>query len=668
MNDTSARSIFPPSSSLSGLLTACLVLLSAVSIRADPPAPVSANAAPRPSFEEQRLERTDWPNPYLSFLPVGAPEDDTYWRAVMELQAKERRATRDASTDLEGGTTIFNESEPNNSPATANHLSIFGSDAGEIDAIDIRGSFAAAPPPTLLGPFAEDDGSIPLASDSGLVSGSAVTLTGTIGDGPYGSGGSGSGDHDFFRIANVQVGQLILIDVDTDLPFEDLDSFIALYDAVGNSLALNEDGNASISHDSFLAIPAPVAGDYYVSIAGSLFPFAAILSDPFDAASGFGVGSEGAYTLHLQLDYGDPDWFTFDLETCDILGLNLLQAGHQVQLVDPSGQLVVASSQDLSGIYPPTSPLPGGGRAAMAHVVASSGRYGLRLLGVDAPAHILELRVFRQPLESSATPKTLFVDFDGATVDPSIFTGPPGEAVLSPLSDFLAGWGLAAGDEDAVIDATLQSLAENLQTDLSQQGPNGSFGIQILNSRDHADPFGDPLVSRLILGGTIPELGFATIGIAQSIDPGNFEGAETAVVLLDLLSGPAPEINSLNSFPLADGVDIIDFVGLALGNIAAHEAGHYIGNYHTEQFNSEAGLMDRGGNLPNTLGVGAAGIFGNKDDIDVDFIRDRYEFTERFAGFEDTQAVAACGCTTAAGLFRDGFETGSVGRWSNVVP
>lgn len=139
--------------------------------------------------------------------------------------------------------------------------------------------------------------------------GAAVTIDGTIGDGPYGSGGTGSGDHDFFRIANVEIGQLILIDVETDLPFDDLDTFIALYDADGNSIALNEDEDSAVTRDSFLAIPAPVAGDYYVSVAGSLFPFAAILADPFDATTGFGVGSEGDYTLHLQLDYGDR-WST----------------------------------------------------------------------------------------------------------------------------------------------------------------------------------------------------------------------------------------------------------------------------------------------------------------------------------------------------------------------
>ena len=83
-----------------------------------------------------------------------------------------------------------------------------------------------------------------------------------------------------------------------------------------------------------------------------------------------------------------------------------------------------------------------------------------------------------------------------------------------------------------LIDAILAIIEENLSTDMRVLAPErrlrrlaaspGDFDIVLLNSRDHADPFGDPNVSRLVIGGTIPELGIGTIGIAQSIDPGNF--------------------------------------------------------------------------------------------------------------------------------------------------
>jgi hypothetical protein len=73
--------------------------------------------------------------------------------------------------------------------------------------------------------------------------------------------------------------------------------------------------------------------------------------------------------------------------------------------------------------------------------------------------------------------QTLFVDFDGATVDPAIFGGLPGGATLSPLSSFLAGWGLAPGDESDLIDAILAVIEENLSTDMRVLGLNGDFDV-----------------------------------------------------------------------------------------------------------------------------------------------------------------------------------------------
>ena len=82
---------------------------------------------------------------------------------------------------------------------------------------------------------------------------------------------------------------------------------------------------------------------------------------------------------------------------------------------------------------------------------------------------------------------------------------------------------------------------------------NPNFGLTILNSLDHNDPFGQPNVSRVIVGGTIAELGIPTLGIAQSVDVGNFNPEESAVVLLDLLSNPETDPNSANYYGIAPG-------------------------------------------------------------------------------------------------------------------
>ena len=197
---------------------------------------------------------------------------------------------------------------------------------------------------------------------------------------------------------------------------------------------------------------------------------------------------------------------------------------------------MIGSSQDLTFIHPEASPLPGGGNASLSYVIDQGGRHTLSVQTTGD--YEAQLRAFRPvgdvPGRGS---QQLFLDFDGGTVDTSIFGAPFGVAELSPLTDFLPDWGLAPSDEDAVIDAIVAVVAENLEGDIDAMGGNDAFDIEILNSRDHAEPTG-PLASRIVVGGTIDEFGIGTVGIAESIDVGNFETSETAVVLLDLFERP----------------------------------------------------------------------------------------------------------------------------------
>ncbi len=200
------------------------------------------------------------------------------------------------------------------------------------------------------------------------------------------------------------------------------------------------------------------------------------------------------------------------------------------------------------------------------------------MLAVDGGVGAYEMDVasFRPYLETQerGTRQVLFLDFDGETISANDLFGVGAEvAPLSPLVDFLGNWGLTQADEDAVIDSIVATVRENFAEvglqgnngDRATDGIDGHFQLDVLTSRDFVDaqgfpydPFGEAHVSRVIVGGTIEELGRRTIGVAESIDPGNFSTGDTAVVLLDLLSGPATDVNSLNQFPLAAGTSIID--------------------------------------------------------------------------------------------------------------
>ena len=80
------------------------------------------------------------------------------------------------------------------------------------------------------------------------------------------------------------------------------------------------------------------------------------------------------------------------------------------------------------------------------------------------------------------------------------------------------------------------------------------------------------------------------------------------------------------------------FVGQVLGNIASHEAGHFFGNWHVDQFDARPNLMDQGGNARAICGPGPDKVGGTPDDRDVDFGVNGLNPCEGFQGLEDTLA------------------------------
>ena len=357
--------------------------------------------------------------------------------------------------------------------------------------------------------------------------------------------------------------------------------------------------------------------------------------DPFDSGSGGGSGAEGDYVAKITVGQADADYYAVRLRSGDVLG-GVIQGGSpDLTVTKPDGVQAVGSTQDASFIYPAASLLPGGGNATFAYVAERPGWYKVSTAAGVGDYDIL-LEVYRpgSVTAKKKTVQTVFLDFNGERVNTAVWGG-PGVRTLSPFSSFLGLWGLTKADRNAVINRVIATVRENIRTDLKQKGLNDRVRVKIRNSRDHRDPFGHRNVSRVIVGGTIEQSGIGTIGIASSIDPGNFEGADQALVLLDVLSGPDDDDASLN-FYLDDSSNRVKFVGTALGNVVSHEIGHYIGSFHVDQFNDRLNLMDQGGNFPLLYGVGADGIGGTADDPDVDFGRDVYNPGEGFTGIENT--------------------------------
>ena len=135
-------------------------------------------------------------------------------------------------------------------------------------------------------------------------------------------------------------------------------------------------------------------------------------------------------------------------------------------------------------------------------------------------------------------------------------------------------------------------------------------------------------------------------------------------MLLDVLSEPAAELGdpSLNTY-ITPASDVIGFVGRAIGNVTSHEAGHFFGNWHVDQFNDVANLMDQGGNFPFLYGVGPDDVGGTADDVDVDFGEDTFNPNEGFLGTEDTASRL-----TMVLVQRSGRPVGRARRQLSVDP
>jgi hypothetical protein len=356
----------------------------------------------------------------------------------------------------------------------------------------------------------------------------------------------------------------------------------------------------------------------------------------------------------------DVDFYSVSLAAGDVVGAAVSGSAGRLSVVDPAGHEAVGSPGNLSILLPAASPLPRGvpGSPVLQYVAAKPGRYTLAVRSGNGPYEVT-LAVLRPGPEQDprGSVQTLFLDFDGAVVDTTkfqLFGATPGVRTLSPLSAFLPRWGLSAADLPALERVITATVVDVLIHDVVAHGPNPHAALRVLTSALGADPYGQPNVTRVVIGGTVAEAVFAfpTIGVSESIDPGNFAQEENGLILLDLLSGDPDDPDaplggqvSLNHY-VTGASDRIAFIGRVIGESAAHEAGHMYGCFHTDPSNAKVSLMDGGTPLDpaRAFGVGPDGIGGTPDDVTTaTFVPDAYNPNEAFTGVQDTRAVAAFG-------------------------
>ena len=313
-------------------------------------------------------------NPMIALLPNPATSDLAYWRSAMKQRAA-ARAKQAPQSPLQRRAAavdplLVDETEPdgirggNDTPDNAQAIPAFGSAAGLRPAARVLGTLAPGPESESFEAADEDDGSIPLSGESELDGAGSVTDTeATIGDGPHGADGDGTGDFDFYAVRDALAGQRLVVDIGT--AGSALDSMLVLYDADGEVVASNDDADGL---DSLLDFVLRADGDYYVSVTG----YETVQADPHDSGSGDGAGSEGAYSVEFALEVAeDVDVYAVDLQEGDVLAASLTGEATSLSLLGPGEREVFGSTQDASALYPASSPLPGGGNAVGEHVAPS---------------------------------------------------------------------------------------------------------------------------------------------------------------------------------------------------------------------------------------------------------------------------------------------------------
>ena len=330
------------------------------------------------------------PNPYLAQLPDATKIDYTTWREAMARDGKARakssalksvqRSAAAATAAKAVRTIVHDEEEPagtsgsNDSRENAEPIAGFGTGAKQASQLRILGSMPdLAPTATALATVAEDNGSIPLAGDTGINGSGARTTTGQLGDGPHGSAGDGTNDFDFYKLT-ANAGLSVV--VDTSASAATADTVVALYSSTGELLAVDDDGGPGFT--SLLQYQVPTTGDL-LRDGGGLLDRRPVPGRPDGLGQRQRWATEPAYSLRIASFAVDHDFYAFDLKPGDVVGGTVTGSSDALTIYRPDGTQMMGTQQDASSLYPPTSPLPGGGNAVLAYVAEDAGSYILEL-------------------------------------------------------------------------------------------------------------------------------------------------------------------------------------------------------------------------------------------------------------------------------------------------
>ena len=609
-------------------------------------------------------------NPHLAILPADSAPNYDYWLQNSSTNSGSFTKSQSLNTRTSTSTQVnssINEQESseffgeNDTKENAQSLTIdYGQLTGLYGMLTVQ-----AQPQTFTDSVSQsleqNDTSSSATSLNMATTGIRHTVEGSLNDGSQSFNGR---DYDIHKLSNLNPNLPLYIEYTAN---EYNDAYLSFADESRQKFI-----NYNPEFYSVLPFFNHFQTDLYVAIGASTLT----TKEGFDVSTdrnGFSILDH--YQVTFYQGEIDLDYYKVNLNEGDLLSISSNYSNVLLQIESPL-QRFVAGISALGFIYPSDSPAIKTGSSNIAYTATESGEHTIIVKAGDVLRQSTDYEVLFQREKASAhllekgESQIVFLDFDGATLNGLPFNGINENITLSGLSHFLESFELQTNDETQLTQEIVSVFTNHFEPLLNTLSDGDKPKLTILNSLEHDDTFGDKNVSRIIIGGTIEELKLATIGIAQSLDPGNFKKEETGIVLLDLLSSEDNEANSLNFLNKDPSVSKIELVASAVGTIAAHELGHILSGFHTNNDNDTYNIMDAGGNSNNRLGIGEDGIFGTSDDEPVLFQKDEYDPNLNYFGEQDTANQIAQGLRAAPAASSqssgnsDGFlGLGSTSAW-----
>lgn len=391
------------------------------------------------------------------------------------------------------------------------------------------------------------------------------------------------------------------------------------------------------------------------------------LSDPDRV---YPLGDEITYDITTTeiFNTNDRDFYKIELKKGDVFGVSgVSDFPLQVGLFGVESGSFVATNNRYSIRAEDGNPLPTEGDFGFHYVVPEDGEH-IIFIRNGIGSYNLNIGVSRPGNENpnSIGQQIIFLNMAGADISLNEFFEGNNNSTrirnLSPLESFLPNWGLdSRRDLNRLAVKITDKFISKIDSEILETGINPDAKVFVLSDfgnpkrRDQILKFlnkDNKPYSRLIIGGTERQFGRQVIGLSSAIDVGNFDLSDNGIVMLNKLSEPSTSsIFSINNIAIAEGAEKIDLIAEVVGNTAAHEAGHFLGNWHTDNTTDELCIMDKGGiSIKRRAGILEGDAFGDPENVNVSFIIDRYSrFEGNFVGLNETDTNVAFALTTRQG-------------------